>query len=47
MLKCRDAIASKKIALLWCEAQKECQKGFSHLGGCLVTGEEKGGVERR
>ena len=34
------------IALLWCEAQKECQKGFSHLGG-LVTGEKKGGVEWR
>ena len=38
-----------KIALLWCEAQKECQNGFSHLGDRLVTGEgeEKGGVERR
>ena len=36
-----------KIALFWCEAQKECQKGISHLGGCLVTGEETGGVERR
>ena len=30
-----------EIALLWCEALKECQKGFCHLRDCLVTGEEK------
>ena len=34
-----------KISLLWCEAQKECQKGFSQLGGCIVTCEEKGSRE--
>ena len=31
-----------KIALLWCEAQKECQKGFSHKGVVLCSVRRKG-----